>query len=203
MVSDELSVLWNILNLLSNHFLLSSFTNLFHLVHQGVLNKTQKSNFQILAHQACILMLLQKFVFQHFVEFFALCQLPFLTLSLRPYGFIQPQPQPAPRSLCAKALSYLSTEDQRGLQCLQPHCCSTCQTSFSAPLPLLSAHVFPRLTTNPVFMCIIRSLGLSGVTALETLSHVVASLASLSLPVCSTSGLFVCLFVFVCVFVSS
>lgn len=95
-------------------------------------------------------------MFQHFVElFFAPWQVPFLTLSLRPYGPVQPLP--APGSLSAKALSHLSTEDQRALQCLQPHSCCTCQTSFSAPLPLLSAHVFPRLTTNPPFMCIIGS----------------------------------------------
>lgn len=37
----------------------------------------------------------------------------------------------------AKALSHLSTEDQRAPRCLQPHSCCTCQTSFSAPLPLL------------------------------------------------------------------
>lgn len=46
-------------------------------------------------------------------------------------------------------------------------------TSFSAPLLLLSAHVFLRLTTNPPFMCIIGSPALTGVTALESLSRVV------------------------------
>lgn len=35
-----------------------------------------------------------------------------------------------------------------------------------------SAHVFPRLTTNPPFMCIIGSPRLAGVTALETLGRV-------------------------------
>lgn len=139
-------------------------------------------------------------MFQHFVElFFAPWQVPFLTLSLRPYGPVQPQSQPAPGSLSAKALSHLSTEDQRVLQCLQPHSCCTCQASFSAPLPLLSAHVFPRLTTNPPFMCITGSLELGGVTALETLSHVVVSLAMLS-PwfVQLLVSLSVCLFLFVC-----
>lgn len=121
--------------------------------------------------------------------------MPFLTLSLRPYGPVQHQPQPAPGFLTAKVLSHLSTEDQRVLQCLQPHSCCTCQTSISAPLPLHSAHVFPRLTTNPAFMCIIGSLGLSGVTVLETLIHVAVTLAMLSLLVCSAFCLFVCLFV--------
>lgn len=51
--------------------------------------------------------------------------------------------QPRSLSACAgartsaKALSHLSTEDQRAPRCLQPHSCCTCQTSFSAPLPLL------------------------------------------------------------------
>lgn len=161
------------------------------------LKQNSKNYCQILAPQAYTVILLQKFVFKHFVEFSALCQLPFLTLSLRPYGPVQHQPQPAPGSLFAKALSHLSTEDQRGPPRLQPHSCSTCQTFFSATLSLLSAHVFPRLTTNPVFMCIIRSQGLSGVTALETLSHVVVSLVISSPRVCSTFGLFVCFCLFV------
>ena len=139
-------------------------------------------------------------MFQHFFELvFAPWQVHFLMLQLRAYGTVQPQPQSAPGSPSAKALSHLSKEDQRVLQCLQPHSVYTCQTSLSAPLPLLSAHVFPRLTTNPPFMYITLSLELSGVTALETLSHVV-SLAKLSSLVCSAFGLLVCLFVFVCLF---
>lgn len=42
-----------------------------------------------------------------------------------------------------------------------------CSTSFT-----FLAHVFPRLTTNPPFMCIIGSPRLAGVTALETLGRV-------------------------------
>ena len=110
---------------------------------------------------------------------FAARQVPFLTLSLRPSGPVQPQPQPATGSVPAKALSHLSTEDQRAPQFLQPHSCCTCQTSLSAPLPLLSAHVFPRLTTNPPFMCIFESLEFTGLTTLGTLSHVIVSSAML------------------------
>lgn len=124
--------------------------------------------------------------------------MPFLTLSLRPYGPVQPQPQPATGSLFAKALSHLSTEDQRALQCLQPHSCCTCQTSFSAPPALLSAHVFSRLTTNPPFMCVIQSLEFTGVTALETLTYVIVSSLVLSPHVSLIFRLFVCLFLFVC-----
>lgn len=113
---------------------------------------------------------------------------------------VQPQPQPqlAPGSLPAKTLSHLSTEDQRTLQCLQPHSCCTCQTSFFAPLPLLSAHVFPRLTTNPPFMCILGPLELTGVTALETVGHVVACLALLSPGLFNFFSLCLCVCLFVC-----
>ena len=61
---------------------------------------------------------------------------------------------PTRGSPSAKVLSHLNPDDQSVPPCLQQHSCCTCQASFSAPLPLLSAHVFLRLTTNPTFMCI-------------------------------------------------
>lgn len=83
-----------------------------------------KHCFLILADQACAPRFWE--MFQHFVELFvAPWQVPSLTLSPRPYGPVQPEP--APGSPSAKALSHLSTEDQRALQRLQPHSCCTCQ----------------------------------------------------------------------------
>lgn len=62
-----------------------------------------------------------------------------------------------------------------------------------------SAHVFPRLTTNPPFMCIIGSPRLAGVTALETLGRVFPPPRARLLASFKTSVSFsLCLFVFVC-----
>lgn len=81
----------------------------------------------------------------------------------------------APES--ARALSHLSTEDQRAPRRLQAHSCCAGQSLLpcSPPHRLPSAHVFPRLTTNPPIMCIIASREPRGVTALETLTRVVVS----------------------------
>lgn len=69
-----------------------------------------------------------------------------------------------------------------------------CSTSFT-----FLAHVFPRLTTNPPFMCIIGSPRLAGVTALETLGRVFPPPRARLLASFKTSVSFsLCLFVFVC-----
>lgn len=93
-------------------------------------------------------------------------------------------------------LSHLSTEDQRTPQCLQPHSCYTCQTSLAALLPLLSAHVFPRLTTNPLFMCITRSLNFTRQTGLGILIHVTVPIEKLTPLTDSGFALFAILFVY-------
>lgn len=134
-------------------------------------------------------------MFLHFVELFsAPWEVPFLTLLLKLYWPVQPQPQLIPRfTICQ---SPVTPEHRRSKGLAVP---TTAQlqhvpTFFSAPLLLLSAHMFLKLTTNPPFMCIIGPLAPAGVTALETLSHVVFPIVSPL--VCSTFGLFafVCLF---------
>lgn len=129
--------------------------NSIHLEHEkNKKKKNSKNDFVIRADQVCAPLKVFGKMFQHLVElFFAPWQVPFLTLSPRPDGPVQPQPlslaasQPRSLSACAgartsaKALSHLSTEDQRAPRCLQPHSCCTCQTSSSAPLPLLFLHM--------------------------------------------------------------
>ena len=63
-----------------------------------------------------------------------------------------------------------------------------------------SAHVFPRLTTNPPFMCIIGSPRLAGVTALETLGRVLPHRVLDSSRCSKRWSLSLCLFVSVCLF---
>lgn len=149
-------------------------------------------------------------MFQHFVElFFAPWQVPFLTLSPRPDGPVQPQPrslsasQPLSLRRCSHVCQSPVTPEYRRskspavpttTQLLHVPNFLLCSTSFT-----FLAHVFPRLTTNPPFMCIIGSPRLAGVTALETLGRVFPPPRARLLALFKTSVSFsLCLFVFVC-----
>lgn len=61
---------------------------------------------------------------------------------------------------------------------------------------LLSAHVFPRLTTNPPFMCITRSLNFTRQTGLGILIYVTVPLENLNPLTDSGFALFAVLFVY-------